>query len=260
MIFAIISDIHSNLEAITAVIEKCVSMEVEKYICLGDLVGYNANPSECINLIKSLPLHMIVKGNHDEYVGTDCSIEGINKYAKESIKWTRLQINYDNRKWLTENKLKIVSMKDGITIVHATLDSPEAWNYIFDAKHALANFSYQMTQFCFFGHSHIPGLFVKDPKVVDSTQGVMRIIEWEIIPPNEEMFTFKPEKGKKYMINPGSIGQPRNGDPRASFVIMDTKKNTISRICVKYDIELAQQKIYDAFLPESLGIRLASGR
>ena len=260
MIYAIISDIHSNLEALNAVIEKCSLLGVEQYICLGDIVGYNANPLECIEIIRKLPIHTIVKGNHDEYVGSDIRIDGINRSAKESIEWTRLQLNYENRKWLCENKLKDVNVKDGITTVHATLDSPEAWNYIFDIKHTVANFSYQMTQFCFYGHTHIPALFEKDPKITDSSLGIKKIIEWEIISPSEEVMTFKPIKGKKYLINTGSIGQPRNGDTRATFAIFDTKKNALSRYCVKYDIESTQRKIYDAFLPESLAVRLSHGR
>lgn len=260
MIYAIISDIHSNLEALNTVLSKCSLLGVEQYICLGDIVGYNANPAECIEIVRRLPIHMIVKGNHDEYVGSDMKIEGINRYAKESIDWTRLQLNYENRKWLCENKLRITSVKEGLTIVHATLDSPELWNYIFDIKHAIANFSYQMTQFCFFGHTHLPALFEKNPKIADGLHGVRRIIEWEIISPNSNAISFSPEKGKKYMINPGSIGQPRNGDCRASFATFDTKKNIVTRHCLDYDLETAQKKIYEAFLPESLAIRLGNGR
>ncbi len=260
MIYAIISDIHANLEALDAVLKKCASLGVEQYICLGDIVGYNASPLECIETIRKLPIRTIVKGNHDEYVGSNVSIDGINRHAKKSIEWTKLQIDSENRKWLCENKFKDVYVKDGLTIVHATLDSPESWNYIFDLKHAVGNFSYQITQFCFYGHTHVPVLFEKDSNVSDLPFGINRITEWENIPPSEEVMAFKPVKGKKYLINVGSIGQPRNGDSRASFAVFDTNKNIISRYCVTYDIESAQQKIYDAFLPESLAIRLSHGR
>lgn len=260
MIYAIISDIHSNLEALNAVLEKCTSAGVEKYICLGDIVGYNANPLECIEIVKKLPMHTIVKGNHDEYVGSDIRIDGINRYAKASIEWTKLQLSDEDRKWLCENKFKSINVKEGISIVHATLDSPESWNYIFGLQHTIGSFSYQMTHLCFYGHTHIPALFEKNPKISDVSHGIKKIIEWETVSASEEAVTFKYSKGMKYLINPGSIGQPRNGDSRASFAVLDTTETTITRYCVEYDIHSAQQKIHDAFLPDSLATRLSRGR
>ena len=259
MKYAIISDIHGNLEALNAVLSKTKSEGIDKYICVGDIVGYNANPVECLKIIQSLDLVAIVRGNHDEYVGSDNELIGFNPSAKAAVMWTKQQLTDSQRKWLAQLKLKWVSHKENITIVHATLDSPGAWGYIFDVHHAKDNFSYQMTQFCFCGHSHVPVLFKKVASVGNTADVVSEISGWERFPDNETEMTVPVEFGYKYLVNIGSVGQPRNGDPRASFVIYDSYKKILRRICVKYDIAAVQEKIRMAHLPENLASRLEFG-
>lgn len=257
MKFGIISDIHGNLEALTAVLARTEQEGVQKYICVGDIVGYNANPRECLELVRSLNLVAMVRGNHDEYVGSDKELLGFNPYAKHAVMWSKKQLNDEQREWLATQKLKKVLLKDKITVVHATLDSPAMWGYIFDVHHAKDNFSYQMTQLCFCGHSHVPVMFRRGISIVNSKGNVEDVSEWASIKESEIIIPIK--KDCKYLVNVGSIGQPRNSDPRASFVIFDSDKKILKRIAVEYDITTAQNKILRAGLPENLAKRLEYG-
>ena len=154
------------------------------------------------------------------------------------------------------------------TIVHATLDTPENWGYIFDCHHAADNFSYQFTQICFCGHSHVPVAFCKKPITSINERSIDEIPEWtynyqfELSNTDfnyEVELTVEIKAGYKYLFNVGSIGQPRNRDPRSSFAIMDTDAGTITRYRIPYDIAAQQNKIIDAGLPERLALRLAVG-
>lgn len=257
MKFAIISDIHGNLEALNAVLAKAEQEGVQKYICAGDVVGYNANPHECLEQIRSLNLVAMVRGNHDEYVGSDTELVGFNPYAKRAVMWAKKQLNDEEREWLAAQKLKKVLLKDKITIVHATLDSPSMWGYIFDVHHAKDNFSYQMTQLCFCGHSHVPIMFRKGISIVNSKGNVEEVKPWADISQSEITIPIKTDC--KYLVNIGSVGQPRNSDPRASFVIYDSDKKQLTRCAVEYDIATAQGKVLRAGLPDNLAKRLALG-
>ncbi len=266
MKYAIISDIHANLEALTTVLDKCKAEGVEKYICLGDIVGYNANPRECLQLVRSLDLVGVVKGNHDEYVSnSNEEMLGFNQHAKQAVLWTKSQLNEEECDWLAKLPTKQIVRGTNITIVHATLDSPSSWGYIFDVHHAMDNFSYQFTPLCFCGHSHVPIVFCKKSFTGSNSLLVEEVMEWKA--ERNEAAPNKPDpdpvisiqKGWKYLINIGSVGQPRNKDPRASFAIYDTEANTVTRLRLTYDIVTAQKKIRDAGLPERLAIRLERG-
>jgi predicted phosphodiesterase len=258
---AILSDIHANLQALTVVLEKCKELGVEKYICLGDVVGYNANPSECMTMISSLDVIGIVKGNHDEYVSNDDEeMLGFNQHAKAAVLWTKAQLNDEQRTILAKLPYKIIIKGAPITIVHATLDSPESWGYIFDIHQARDNFNYQFSQLCFCGHSHVPIAFVKKGFAGGATP-VDEIVEWKggatsDTDANPEIVL---EKGWKYLINVGSVGQPRNRDPRASFAVYDNEANKITRYRLQYDILGAQKAIIESGLPERLAQRLEKG-
>lgn len=265
MKYAIISDIHANLEALTTVLDKCKKEGVEKYICLGDVVGYNANPRECLELVRSIDLVGSVKGNHDEYVSSsDEEMLGFNQHAKQAVLWTKNQLNDEERDWLAKLPMKQTVRGTNITIVHATLDSPSSWGYIFDVHHAMDNFSYQFTPLCFCGHSHVPIAFCKKSFTGSNSLLVEEVQEWKA-ERNEANIGKDPDpvisiqKGWKYLINIGSVGQPRNKDPRASFAIYDTEANTVTRLRLDYDIATAQKKIRDAGLPERLATRLERG-
>jgi predicted phosphodiesterase len=240
MKFAIIADIHANLDAFQVVLEDCKNQQVTHYACLGDVVGYNANPKECLDIVRAMNMPC-VKGNHDEYCSSEEHLEGFNPAAAEAVNWTRKQLTEDDRQWLRE--LKYTRMVTNFTIVHATLDGPQRWGYVFDKLAAAASFTYQNTSLCFFGHTHVPVAFMKDSVVRGGTYS-----------------KFKVEPGKKYFVNVGAVGQPRDNNPKAAYVVYDTLECTIELRRLEYDIAAAQKKILAAGLPERLAERLAYGR
>jgi predicted phosphodiesterase len=230
---AILADIHANLEALTAVLKDAEANRVTHYACLGDIVGYNANPKECLDIIRGMGMPC-VKGNHDEYCCIDIKMDGINPYAAKAMSWTRKQINTDDAIWLHE--LRYIHAVSNFTIVHATLDGPQRWGYVFDKLAAAASLTYQNTSVCFFGHTHVPVAFIKDQEVRGGTYT-----------------KFKIEPEKKYFINAGSVGQPRDGNPRAAYAIYDMEEGTVELRRVDYDITTTQEKIRRAGLPKRMG-------
>lgn len=240
MKFAIIADIHANLDAFQVVLEDCKKQQVTHYACLGDVVGYNANPKECLDIVRAMNMPC-VKGNHDEYCSSEEHLEGFNPAAAEAVNWTRKQLTDEDRQWLRE--LKYTRMVTNFTIVHATLDGPQRWGYVFDKLAAAASLTYQNTSVCFFGHTHVPVAFMKDSMVRGGTYS-----------------KFKLEQGKKYFVNVGAVGQPRDNNPKAAYVVYDTLETTIELRRLDYDIGAAQKKILAAGLPERLAERLAYGR
>ncbi len=242
MKYAILGDIHANLEALTAVLAKARDEGVDKYICTGDIVGYNANPRECLEQVRALQPEVVVRGNHDDYAGSETELIGFNPQAASVVQWTRDHLTPENRQWLSLLPLHR-TLDSHTTIVHATLDMPGRWGYIFDKLSARASFTYQFTPVCFFGHTHVPGVFDKFGGVADGSL-------------QETVF----EAGHKYMINAGSVGQPRDGDNRAAFLIFEPGEGRIVLHRVEYDIKTAQRKIKQAGLPERCAARLAFGR
>ncbi len=240
MKFAIVADIHANLEAFQVVLEDCKKQSVTHYACLGDVVGYNANPKECLDIVRTMNMPC-VKGNHDEYCSSEEHLEGFNPAAAEAVNWTRKQLTDDDRQWLRD--LKYTRMVTNFTIVHATLDGPQRWGYVFDKLAAAASLTYQNTSVCFFGHTHVPVAFMKDSVVRGGTYS-----------------KFKTEPGKKYFVNVGAVGQPRDNNPKCAYVVYDTDDGTIEIRRLDYDIATAQKKILAAGLPERLAERLAYGR
>jgi predicted phosphodiesterase len=240
MKYAIIADIHGNLDAFQVVLEDIRAQNVNHIVCLGDVVGYNANPKECLQIVRDMNIP-VVKGNHDEYCSTDNPLDGFNPHAAEAVHWTRNQLSDDDKKWLRD--LKYSRMAANFTMVHATLDAPERWGYVFDKLAAAASFPYQNTQMCFFGHTHVPVAFMRDTVVRGGTYS-----------------KFKVDSSKKYFINVGAVGQPRDNNPKSAYVIYDMDAQTIELRRLDYDIAAAQAKILAAGLPERLAERLAYGR
>ncbi|MBI5772756.1 MAG: metallophosphoesterase family protein [Verrucomicrobia bacterium] len=240
MKYAIIADIHANLEALKVVLNDANEQQCTHYACLGDVVGYNANPKECLDLIRTMAMPC-VKGNHDEYCSVNATLEGFNPHAAEAVNWTRQQLSEEDAQWLRD--LRYIRLVSNFAIVHATLDGPQRWGYVFDKLAAAASFTYQNTSVCFFGHTHVPVAFVKDSQVRGGTYS-----------------KFKVELGKKYFVNVGSVGQPRDGNPKAAYVIYDLNDATIELRRLDYDIALAQAKIRAAGLPERLADRLSYGK
>ncbi len=240
MKYAIIADIHANLEALQVVLEDTKKQNCTHYACLGDVVGYNANPKECLDIIRDTGMPC-VKGNHDEYCSSETNLDGFNPHAAEAIQWTRSQLTGDDRQWLKE--LKYIRLVASFSIVHATLDGPQRWGYVFDRLAAAASFTYQNTAVCFFGHTHVPMAFIRDSVVRGGTYS-----------------KFKIEPGRKYFINVGSVGQPRDGNPKAAYAIYDMDEGSVELRRLDYDIARAQAKIMAAGLPPRLAERLALGK
>ncbi len=240
MKYAIIADIHANLEALNVVLEDIKAQECTHVACLGDVVGYGANPKECLDIIRGMNIPC-VKGNHDEMCSVEADLEGFNPHAAEAVHWTRQQLDEDDCQWLRD--LKYIRLVTSFSIVHATLDVPQKWGYVFDKLAAAASFTYQNTPVCFFGHTHVPVAFVRDSVVRGGTYS-----------------KFKVEAGKKYFVNVGSVGQSRDGVAKATYVIYDIAEQTIELRRLDYDIATAQAKIRAAGLPERLAERLAQGK
>lgn len=241
MKFAIFGDIHANLDAFEVVLEDMEKQGVTHYVCLGDIVGYNANPSECLEIVRKFDCP-VVRGNHDHYVGFDMDLTGFQPNAALAVDWTRKRLSEEQREYLRD--LPYSKRVEDFTIVHSTLDSPENWGYTFDKFDAEANFNYQRTAVCFFGHTHVPLAFeLGDNKIRHGLYSKIRV-----------------QAGRKYFINVGSVGQPRDGDPKCAYVLYDFHNNLIELRRLEYDIEAAATKILAAGLPEKLAERLKVGR
>lgn len=239
MKYAVLGDIHGNLEALNAVLEDARQQAVQSYACVGDIVGYNANPSECLAIIRQLDT-VCVCGNHDHYCSHPISLNDFHPLAANVVDWTRSRLADADIAYL--KSLRLVRLVRGFALVHSTLDMPDKWGYVFDELEAESNFNYQSTTVCFHGHTHHPAVFEKSGGVRRVEPGVIKIT-----------------LGKKYFINCGSVGQPRDGDPRASYVIYDPDTHEVRFRRVEYDFTLTQKKILDAGLPERLAQRLALG-
>ena len=241
-LFAILGDIHANLDALEAVLDDCRAQGVTDFLCTGDVVGYGARPHECMDVVRSLGCP-VVMGNHDRYVSdANTNLEDFNPAAAEVIVWTRQQLAEEEIAWL--GALPLVVTKMGVTLVHATMDNPAAFGYVFDLLQAEAHFSHQVAPLCFHGHTHCPMIYEK--QMTD----VYRIDAQDV----------KLPIGRKYFINVGSVGQPRDGDPRAAYALYSPKDRQLRFRRVAYDIAAAQAKIRAAGLPERLAKRLEVGQ
>jgi len=241
MRYAILGDIHGNLEALQAVLADARAQQCTHYVSLGDLVGYGPNPRECIETLRTLNCQVVL-GNHDEYCTHEGELVGFNPLASDGIRWTRSQLAEEDKEWL--RSLKHVRVIEAFTVVHATLDLPEKWAYVFDKLAAAASFNYQHTAVCFNGHTHVPMAFIRAGGAMNG--GLYSRIKIEV--------------GRKYFINAGSIGQPRDRNPKAAYVIFDMPSNLVELRRIPYDIASVQQKIRGAGLPEALAQRLEQGR
>ncbi|MDP0491478.1 MAG: metallophosphoesterase family protein [Verrucomicrobiota bacterium JB023] len=240
MRIALFADIHANLEALETVLADAAEQGCTDYVCLGDIVGYNANPSECLERVRALDCP-VVKGNHDEDCGGDHSLDAMNPTAAEALRWTREQLSEEQREYL--RTLRMVRQVEDFTIVHSSLDQPQVWNYVSNKFDAMSSFSYQFTRVCFHGHTHVPRVFARDTSVKELSAESVQF-----------------EDNLKYFVNVGSVGQPRNGDWRACYAIYDIPSNTLVFRRLEYDILTTQEKIRQAGLPDMLATRLAEGR
>ncbi|MBU1077997.1 MAG: metallophosphatase family protein [Spirochaetes bacterium] len=246
----ILADIHSNLEALKKVLfyieQKKIA--IDKYYVLGDIVGYGPFPNECVQLIRELPDHKSIPGNHEWAVTGKVDTQYFNAHAREAIAWTRKILKNDHYIYLDGLPLTEKLQSDGLKYLFLH-GSPEnkIEEYIFNTYMAKRNFNCFKENICFFGHTHMPILFLKMEHKI------------EAIPLNDgDVVELKDEY--RYLINVGSVGQPRDGDPRASFGILDTERRTVLIKRLDYNIKKTQKHIIDFKLPRGLATRLSDGR
>ena len=240
MKYGILGDIHANLEAFEAVISEMERQGVKKFISVGDLVGYGANPRECIDRVREIDA-VVVAGNHDFAAVDKLNIDFFNTYARESALWTRAALRDKDRDFI--KSLKLIEYCDNFTVVHSSLYMPELFEYIQTSYDAHLSFEQQTTPLSFLGHSHVPVNFFKRKNVSFNMETEVKL-----------------EDGVKAMINVGSIGQPRDENPDAVCVVYDSTAMKIVITRVRYDVEKTASKIVGAGLPEILAERLKYGR
>ncbi len=238
----IISDIHANLTALNAVLAD--AEPYDRVWCLGDVVGYGPDPNECIERVKSLPGLKCVKGNHDAAIIGDIDINSFNLEARASLQWLESELKPANRRWLS-NLGERLEFRD-ITIVHGSPSNP-VWEYIMDRKAAKKNMSEFSTKVCLVGHTHVPQIY----EFQADTSGEIRHRQ----PALDETFQIN----HKSIINPGSVGQPRDHDPRSSYLIYNSDDESWVYHRVEYDITKVQDRILAAGLPQRHASRLKSG-
>jgi diadenosine tetraphosphatase ApaH/serine/threonine PP2A family protein phosphatase len=241
---AVLSDIHGNLEAFRAVLTRIADLGVERMVCLGDLVGYNANPNECVDIVRNEGI-ISVLGNHDSRA---CGMEqpdNFNATAARAVLWTRDRLTDENRAFLAALPREL-PLEDAF-LCHGSIHDTD--RYILFPNDVRDNFSLLVTlpgrpHICFFGHTHIPSAYSSEgTEIRQEPEGTVMIAD-----------------GRQHLINPGAVGQPRDGDPRAAFAVYDAADGTVTFHRVAYDIPAAQDKLIRAGLPPGLAERLAYGR
>lgn len=246
MRYAVISDLHSNLEALQAVAREARQAGAEAFLCLGDVVGYGADPTALIAWVRR-HCEVVIAGNHDwAAIGaTDTSY--FNPAAAAAARWTGAQLSPDEAAYLAG--LPSTARLGDALLVHATPYQPTAWHYLLDLRSAAFNFSHFEEPLCFLGHSHVPGIFLFDEdrrRLRAEPGGVLEL---------------KPSQkpSRRAIVNVGSVGQPRDGNPEASYALYDTAEGRVELRRVAYDVAAAAQKILAAGLPAFLAERLAAG-
>ena len=240
--FAVFSDIHANLEAIEAVVADIAAQGIRRMICLGDIVGYAANPSKCVKLVRALGCP-VIQGNHDAAAAGDDSLEEMRDVAQRGIEFSRVKLSSAERAYLAGLPLTISDGRH--EFVHASLDDPAGWNYVMREYNALAHFHSQKLRLAFCGHTHFPLVWhINSTGNLKVTRGQGRI---ELQPYGNTL------------INVGSVGQPRDGCPAACYAVCDPKSDTIEFRRVEYDIAKASRKIMRAKLPAFIAQRLSLG-
>ena len=247
MRYLVISDIHANLEAYEAVMAAAVPLDCERVLVHGDLVGYGAEPNAICERVRALQPHALIRGNHDKVGSGIESPEGFNAVARSAIRWTYDRLSPENRDWLAGLPAGPMVVDDLIEICHGTPFDEDA--YVFDDLDALRAMHSARRPVCLFGHTHVQvGHFLSKEQFGLATAD------------EERPLTMSIEEHNRYLVNPGSVGQPRDGDPRAGFATVDTTTREITIYRVEYPIAEAQARIIAEGLPEVLAQRLALGR
>lgn len=246
MRWGVFSDVHSNIEALDAALAELERNGAERYICCGDLVGYGPNPNEILDRIRALPELLCVRGNHDLAVLGRMDLQWFNDPAKAAVLYTQKIISEENLSWLKELPPRVEAK--AFTVVHGSPRNP-AEEYLVTVQQFHDNCSYFEASPCFVGHSHLPVCFLMKEPVSYVEAGALA--EGQVL---------ASPAGVRSVINPGSVGQPRDHDNRASCGVYDDEKRTFTLCRAEYDIEAVQRKIHAAGLPEFLALRLAYGQ
>ena len=247
MRYLVLSDIHANMEAFEAVLAAAGEFPYDRLLVLGDLVGYGADPNAVVDRIRALTPHALIRGNHDKVGSGIESAEGFNAVARSAIRWTYDTLTPGNREWLAALPAGPIVVDGLIEICHGTPFDEDA--YVFDDLDALRALHAAERPLCLFGHTHVQ-------------------IGYELSGDQFTLTTLEPDRplaiqilnGSKHLVNPGSVGQPRDGDPRAGFAVVDTDTRTATIYRIDYPIEQAQARIVAEGLPDVLAQRLALGR
>jgi putative phosphoesterase len=233
MRIAILSDIHGNLEGLRKALEIVHEKQIDEIVCLGDTVGYGANPNECLELLRQNTT-FILMGNHDQ-AAIDISVtEDFTQHARSSAEWTARTVTPENKEWI--KNLPYTLERSGLLFVHASPFEPHEWHYILTPSDAQQGFQHFRQPICFVGHSHVAGMFCDD------------------------IWTRQVTQGKRFIVNVGSVGQPRDRNPKLSFGIFDTEKWEYENVRSDYDVQTASEKIRKAGLPTPLAERILEGR
>ncbi len=242
MKIALISDIHANLEALEAVLKDCATQKVEAVHCLGDVVGYGADPGPCLELINERCRTKLL-GNHEYAALGLLPTDLLNQVARSSLSWTHDQLTDRHFAIIAEFTLELI--ENDLHLVHSSPFEPDKWHYVLTQIEAKEAFAHAKTRLCFLGHSHLPAIFG------ENHDGSVR---------QQVGHDFLPDEECRYLINIGSVGQPRDNDPRACYVTCDTSEGDIEYHRVEYDIARARAKMAQARLPQMLIDRLEVGR
>jgi diadenosine tetraphosphatase ApaH/serine/threonine PP2A family protein phosphatase len=242
VLIAVVSDIHSNLVAFETV--RQAAGEVDQWWCLGDTVGYGPRPNECVGLLAELK-HLAVAGNHDHAAIGKMGVEEFNVFAALAAQWTTEQLSEATREYL--GALPTIQISGEFTLAHGSPRNP-VWEYLLNGESARESFDYFEGPFCLVGHTHVPSLFALSPEGEVQVHRVMGDADVALARP-----------GWRFILNPGSVGQPRDDDPRAAYLLIDTDRGTASWRRVAYDIAETQKQMRSAKLPARLVERLAHG-
>lgn len=232
MKIALLSDIHGNFEALSSILTELDKHEIRTMYCLGDIVGYGASPNECVEelLRRAIPC---IAGNHDKAVTGDLPLTDFSTLARFGVEWTQSHLRPDYQEYLAGLPMTIEN--EQMLLVHSSPEAPEEFRYVFTEEDAAESLQFLAVQLCFIGHTHRPAIFCDD--------GVSRALQ----------------RGKKFLVNVGSIGQPRDGDWKACCAVFDDEQYTLHYLRVEYDVASARRKILEMGLPKKLGDRLIVG-
>ena len=249
MRFLILSDVHGNIDALDAVLTRAPRESYDRLLVLGDLVGYGAAPNEVVDRIFDLKPEVMIRGNHDKVATGVDGIDSFNRIAAEAARWTKSVLTEENHERVAALPAGPKTVDRDVEVCHGTPFDEDT--YVFDEAGAEQALDAAHRQICFFGHTHVPVAYVRkgsDLTTVHLQRGGSETTVVNIL------------KKSRYLINPGSIGQPRDTDPRASYALFDSRKQRLEIRRVPYRVDLAQQRIVEAGLPESLAFRLGLGR